>query len=196
MAKVIEEVARRLLEVDESQIRIPEICQASGVNYGSVYHHFGSRQGVINAAYAKVFEDLAEIDIQIIEEMVSSITTFDEFALVTYQMFTEVVGDDKRKRERYIRLRIFAMCETQPALKAAIAGIQKHITDRIANVVAGFIKHGWMRSDVDPQEIAVAVQTITFGRLMDEHSLTPLSDVMWNQMLQSLLYQYVKFPAL
>jgi AcrR family transcriptional regulator len=196
MAKVVDEVTKRLIEGDESDIRIPEICEASGVNYGSVYHHFGNRQGVINAAYARLFEDLADVDIQIIEGMIDQITNFDEFAAVTYHMFTEVVGDEKRKRERYIRLRIFATCQTEPDLKEAIAGIQKKITDRIANVIAVFIKNGWMRSDVDPLEVAVAVQTITFGRLMDEHSSTPLSDLMWNGMLQSLLYQYVKFPTL
>jgi len=49
---VIVEVGKRLMEDDEAEIRIPEICQANGVNFGSVYHHLGSRDAVGDAAYA------------------------------------------------------------------------------------------------------------------------------------------------
>ena len=37
-------------------IRIPEIRETAGVNYGSVYHHFGSREGLIDAAYRNVHD--------------------------------------------------------------------------------------------------------------------------------------------
>src|SRR5450755_2157590 len=63
MRTVLEAVIERLNDGDESLIRIPEICEATGVNYGSVYHHFGSRDGVIDAAYHQMFTKLAEEDI-------------------------------------------------------------------------------------------------------------------------------------
>ena len=55
MRTVLEAVAERLRDGDESLLRIPEVCKATGVNYGSVYHHFGSREGVIDAAYEMMF---------------------------------------------------------------------------------------------------------------------------------------------
>lgn len=60
MQAVLDAVGERLMNADESLIRIPEICEATGVNYGSVYHHFGSREGVIDAAYHQMFTKLAE----------------------------------------------------------------------------------------------------------------------------------------
>ena len=50
MRTLLEAVAEPLCDGDESRLRIPDICAASGVNYGSIYHHFGSREGVIGAA--------------------------------------------------------------------------------------------------------------------------------------------------
>ena len=54
------------MEGDEGTIRIPEICEATGVNYGSVYHHFGSRDGVIDAAYSYLFSTIVEEEIALI----------------------------------------------------------------------------------------------------------------------------------
>jgi AcrR family transcriptional regulator len=64
MQAVLDAVAERLMAGDELLIRIPEICEATGVNYGSVYHHFGSREGVIDAAYDVIFTRLVEEDIR------------------------------------------------------------------------------------------------------------------------------------
>ena len=58
MQAVLDAVAERLMAGDELLIRIPEICEATGVNYGSVYHHFGSREGVIDAAYNMILPGL------------------------------------------------------------------------------------------------------------------------------------------
>jgi len=70
---------RTVDELDESLIRIPDVCKATGVNYGSVYHHFGSREGVIDAAYNVLFSKLAEEDIHLLREVSDSATTLDEY---------------------------------------------------------------------------------------------------------------------
>jgi len=62
MQAVLEAVEARLMTTDESLIRIPDICDETGINYGSVYHHFGSREGVIDAAYIKMFNEFMDED--------------------------------------------------------------------------------------------------------------------------------------
>ena len=64
MQAVLDEVALRLSTTDESLIRIPDICEATGVNYGSVYHHFGSReelQVAVVRTYHEHFKNLVFI---------------------------------------------------------------------------------------------------------------------------------------
>src|ERR1039458_8855869 len=79
MQAVLNAVGDRLMKGDESLIRIPQICEATGVNYGPVYHHFGSRGGVIDAAYNMIFSKLVEEDMAIIREATDTIVTLDEY---------------------------------------------------------------------------------------------------------------------
>src|SRR5271170_6160475 len=80
MQAVLDAVADRLLVGDELAIRIPEICEATGVNYGSVYHHFGSREGVIDAAYNMIFARFVEEDLAIFGSSVDeSVESLEEY---------------------------------------------------------------------------------------------------------------------
>ncbi len=42
------------------QARIDDLSTASGVSVGSIYHHFGSREGVVNAVYAEQLSALVQ----------------------------------------------------------------------------------------------------------------------------------------
>src|ERR1019366_7870833 len=79
MQAVLDAVAERLMTADDSLIRIPQICEATGVNYGSVYHHFGSREGVIDAAYNMIFSKLVEEDMAISREATDTIVSVEEY---------------------------------------------------------------------------------------------------------------------
>ncbi|MDE3008799.1 MAG: TetR/AcrR family transcriptional regulator, partial [Acidobacteriota bacterium] len=79
MSLVLDAVAERLMTMDESLIRIPEICEVTGVNYGSVYHHFGSREGVIDAAYHLMFTRLVAEDFENVSNVMENATTFEEY---------------------------------------------------------------------------------------------------------------------
>src|ERR1700685_4669029 len=79
MRAVLEAVSERLMVSDEILIRIPEICESTGVNYGSVYHHFGSREGVIDAAYSLIFSKMVEEDLVSLRQINESLESFDEY---------------------------------------------------------------------------------------------------------------------
>ena len=79
MQAVLDAVAERLMAGDELLIRIPEICEATGVNYGSVYHHFGSREGVIDAAYNMIFSRLVEEDIRTFHQVNETVQSLEEY---------------------------------------------------------------------------------------------------------------------
>ena len=50
---VVEAAMAALEREGESGVRIAEICDVTGVSYGTVYHHFGDRAGLIRAAQFK-----------------------------------------------------------------------------------------------------------------------------------------------
>ena len=158
MKAVLDAVAERLLAGDELRIRIPEICQATGVNYGSVYHHFGSREGVIDAAYEALFCTHAEQEIARWEALASSPTrqSFD----AGLKALLDPANHDVTRVDRAMTTRIVAAAETRPALRGVVAATQTRVSDTCARALAYGQSQGWLRSDAPPEAMAGLVEAV------------------------------------
>ncbi len=156
MQAVLDAVADRLMEGDEILIRIPEICDATGVNYGSVYHHFGSREGVIDAAYDMIFTRLVEEDIRTFRDVNESVETLEEYVKVMSPIVSRLSSGPERKVRRAMRFRIVAAASTRPRLKELIGKSQARLTNDLRQLTEYAQSRNWLRDDVsaDPVEEA------------------------------------------
>ena len=191
MHAVLEAVAERLMVGDESLIRIPEICEATGVNYGSVYHHFGSREGVIDAAYAMIFNALARGDVELLREVSGASTSFDQYSMSLGAVVGTFSAGSERRARRSLRLRIVSAALTRPELQDAIGTQQAELTDEIEELVRSGQERGWLRTDMTSRAIAVILQSLLVGRTADDISAKSIDDDEWSSamgvLLQSLL---------
>ena len=62
---LIEATSRRLWTVDESELRILDICQETNLSTSVIYGHFRSRQGLIDASLLHLFAIVTD---QIVDE--------------------------------------------------------------------------------------------------------------------------------
>ena len=195
MNSVLDAVAERLVAGDETQIRIPEICEATGVNYGSVYHHFGSREGVIEAAYVMIFSELVDVDIAWLDQLSMSADTFDDFVSAVAPLVEVMSSGERRRERRALRLRIVAAAQTRPELHALIGETQVRITEGLTKVVEYGQERGWLRTDLSAHSIAVLMQAMVFGRSLDDVSSSPIDDVEWGMAMTVVFAELVKAPS-
>ncbi len=186
MRTVLEAVAERLRDGDESLLRIPEVCKATGVNYGSVYHHFGSREGVIDAAYELMFSEIIEADMAEIRQAVESASTFEEFLARIEGILGMVSSGDERRTSRSTRLRIVAASVTRPRLRGLIGEAQAKLTSELTTIVQQAQDRGWMRGDVSARSVAVLLQVVVFGRNLDDVSSEPIPESEWSSFIYRL----------
>jgi len=179
MQAVLDEVCEQLMTTDESLIRIPDVCKATGVNYGSVYHHFGSREGVIDAAYNMLFSKLAEGDIQVLRDIYDTATTLPDYIAALAPLVERFSSGPDRQLRRSIRVRIVAASITRPELKMLIGLTQTRLTDEFIRLVQFGQDRGWLRNDLSARSIAVALQVLIFGRILDDISLNPIDSKDW-----------------
>jgi len=179
MQAVLDEVCEQLMTTDESLIRIPDVCKATGVNYGSVYHHFGSREGVIDAAYNMLFSELAEGDIQVLRDINDTATTLPDYIAALAPLVERFSSGPDRQLRRSIRVRIVAASITRPELKMLIGLTQTRLTDELIRLVQFGQDRGWLRNDLSARSIAVALQVLIFGRILDDISLNPIDSKDW-----------------
>ena len=187
MKTVLDAVAQRLMKSDESLIRIPEICDATGVNYGSVYHHFGSREGVIDAAYAMIFSSLAEADIAALRRINTSSSNFSDYPDAMLAIMSALTSGAERRDRRSLRTRIVAASLTRPDLRATIAVEEQRLTEELVRLAQSGQERGWLRCDLTPKAIAVLVQVLLIGRTIDDISTQPIQDREWAEAMTSVL---------
>ena len=180
MKAVIDEVISRLWSGDESLIRIPEICDATGVNYGSVYHHFGSREGVIDAAYNELFSELVQRDIDELSHASEESADFDEFLLRVQPLIGMLSAGEDRRRSRAMRARIVAAALTRPELGELIGATESRLTAELRDVMVMGQDRGFVRKDVSAWSLAVMVQAIVFGRVLDDVTSSPIEQEDWD----------------
>ena len=194
MKAVLDAVAERLMLGDESLIRIPEICEATGVNYGSVYHHFGSREGVIDAAYNMIFSRLVQDDIVRLREIGETSTSLEEYVNAMRPLVELMsVGPDRAAR-RAMRVRIVGAAETRKELRVLIGETQARLTDEMVRIAEHGQNRGWLRRDVTARSIAVLVQVVIFGRALDDVSSEPINQADWEQAIYVLFLDMLNTP--
>ncbi len=193
MQAVLDAVAERLMAGDESLIRVPEICEATGVNYGSVYHHFGSREGVIDAAYNMIFSRLVEEDVSLFRSNLEAATTFDEFVTLLRPIVASLSLGPTRRARRAMRVRIVAAASTRPTLRALIGQTQARLTEELRQIIAYAQGRQWLRDDLSAGALAVFFQIIIFGRTLDDISNSPVDESQWEDtmgvLFMELLYR-------
>ena len=179
MKAVIDEVVSRLWNGDESLIRIPEICDATGVNYGSVYHHFGSREGVIDAAYNQLFSELVQRDIDELSNVSEQSADIDEFLIRIQPLIGLLSAGEDRQRSRAMRARIVAAALTRPELAALIGATESRLTAELRDVMSMGQNRGCVRKDVSAWSLAVLIQAVVFGRVLDDITTSPVEQEEW-----------------
>ena len=187
MQAVLDAVGERLMNADESLIRIPEICEATGVNYGSVYHHFGSREGVIDAAYHQMFTKLAEEDIAILHMVSVSSQSHDEYVVSVQSLIGTFASGEERTARRALRARIVAASMARPELRHLIGGTQSRLTSELRRIVENGQERNWLTPNISAQSIAVMIQVLLVGRTIDDVSTTPIDNAEWELSMGLLL---------
>lgn len=192
MQAVLDEVAERLMAGDELLIRIPDICEATGVNYGSVYHHFGSREGVIDAAYNMIFSRLVEEDIRVFKEVNESVVSYEEYVAAMEPLVSTLASGPERRARRSMRMRIVAAATTRPELRALIGETQERLTEELRHLLAYAQRRGWLRDDFDSKALSVLFQILVFGRTLDDVSASPIEVDPWENCLRLLFREVAR----
>ena len=192
MQTVLEAVAERLMEADEMLIRIPEICEATGINYGSVYHHFGSREGVIDAAYDMIFSRLVEEDLRGLRQVNETVQSLDEYIAVMRPIVATLSSGPQRKARRALRMRIVAAASTRPELEALIGATQARLTEDLRRLTKFVQERQWLRDDISARFRAVLFQILIFGRTLDDISNDSIEEDVWGSSRSLLFVELLK----
>jgi AcrR family transcriptional regulator len=170
----------------EAAVRIDEIRDRSGVSIGSIYHHFGDREGVIAAAQLRRFARYAESEITALSDIVERSANVEQFRRAIRQL-TRHARSDVRTAQRWGRIGVLASTIGRDDLRADIEQVQTRLTDGFTAHVAQGQARGFFRDDLDPRAIAAFVEAYTLGLALNDVDGRGVGEQAWEQVVWTVL---------
>jgi len=179
---VLEATIKAIETHGEASVRLDDILTTTGISKGSLYHHFGSREGLIAAARVVQFSRFISEDAKSIREELTKATTLEEFASKT-AAFVKTGNSAERERARLNRMSVIASSYGRPELRESLALQQHAYTESIAEAVRHGQKMGWLRADIDARALAVFVQSYNLARVLLDLDTEPVAAEDWERVV-------------
>ena len=165
-------------EKGESGVRVNDIAQEVGVAITSLYHFFGSRDGLVVAAQAERYVRSLDSDTEFIAEMWAACENremFGEGLLAIHRR----TNDASRASARLLRVSVLGSTLGRPDLAAAVAKVQNDFTLGFSRVLAEAKERGWTRPDLDPVAASAWCMGQVLGRVLIEIGESSISVEQW-----------------
>lgn len=132
----------------EASVRVKELADEIGVAVTSLYHFYGSREGLIEAAQARRYDTgLRELAAEW-KAQFASCRTQREFRLLIRCQMHEFMSAGQAGR-RMAGLNVVGSAQGRPHLAAAIAAAQREFVSTITDALTVPQHRGWIRRDLD-----------------------------------------------
>jgi AcrR family transcriptional regulator len=142
------EATVRVLETEgEAGVRVAEICDQVGVSYGSVYHHFGDREGLIRAA------QFARLRAQPGQDIASFASALNDDAASFVDSLMEIcrsIASAERGPVREVRTSVLASTHGRPELRGPVDELETKVMDDLEEVVIRGARPRYRRSSGRP----------------------------------------------
>ncbi len=165
VSRLIDAAVAALDAHGESGFRVEQVIEDAGASASSLYHHFGNRDGLIDAARAVEFtrraaEDVASID------MSGELTR--ESLLAELDRINRDLSSDERAPQRKQRLAILGRAASRPELWASLEREQGRVIDELSSIIEVAQSLELIRGDVEPRALAVFMLGHGLGRVVSD----------------------------
>lgn len=147
---------------------VDEVLIESGTSSSSLYHHFGSRQGLLTAAQDESYRRLARReDRRNLDGGLNAATT-EEFLAYIEGQIRRIVTDPANRAVRRTRLQVVARSLGSPELAAQRHAVQERIIDAMDGMLIDARSRGLIHPELDTRAYAAWFHGMALGRTITE----------------------------
>jgi AcrR family transcriptional regulator len=177
--RILELAISAIDEGGEAAVRVNDLATEAGVTVPTLYRHFGSRDGLVEAAQTYRFRKTQFVDSSVLAASLAKCKNQDELRkALRKELLTHF--DTDRWELRQVRLNALGAGYARPELAASLALAQKQGAMGIAEMLLPFQKKGWIRKDIDLPATVYWFMGQILGRVLIEMGDNPVSQKKWN----------------
>jgi AcrR family transcriptional regulator len=150
------DVVISILDSDgEASLRLADVSERSGVSIGSIYHHFGSRDGLIAAARERQFRDSLTYRGQTDADTYLASKTPAEFIARFDEMLRMSEAADVAAGRRR-RFELIGAAARRPQDLPGVIALEAAYLDAGEQIRQVLHERGWLADGVEPRAFALA----------------------------------------
>lgn len=183
----------------ETALRVNEIARAAGIAKPSLYHFFGSREGLIAAAQAERYRRAMLVGYEEVIARIEQGMTAEELMTLMYAWNESFTGEEAQHR-RAVRLAVLGSSVSRPDLREEIAKVDRRVEQYLVDLITLVTDRGWVHlpSTIRPFDLAVWLNGLWNGRYGADIDPDPAAADGWdrvtNTVLTHLLFSSVSPP--
>ena len=169
-------------EKGEAGVRVDEIAATAEVAKPSLYHFFGSRAGLIDAAQAERYRGSLNSGLDEVLRRVADCTSAAEFGELARAWITSFT-DEAASHRRRVRLEVLGSSVSRPQLRAEVEKADRQATEQLAELGRIAKSRGWalQSPDLDPYDVAKWLHGLWNGRYLAEITDDPAQIAGWDE---------------
>ena len=167
-------------EGGEPAIRVSQLVEAAGVAIPTLYHHFGSREGLIEEAQAERFIRALRADADAFVAGVNACRSKKDLVRVIRKLF-----DDRKLPERsevrWKRVNALGASYARPSLAERIVQAHDDIVTQIALALMPFQREGIIRQNIDLRAVIAWYNGAVIGKNLIEIAPSTIDVNQWDR---------------
>lgn len=179
--RILDAAVRLIDETGEAGLRIQDVQTTAEVTAPSIYHFFGSRDGLVREAQAVRLRRTFDANDATLDEVLADVRSKEDLRRALTG-FLRIFFDSERARVRQQRMATLGSVEGRPDLADHFAHIiDGYVEERTARL-RPFQEKGWIEPDLDLRVFNYWLLGVVFGRAYVELADSSAPQVEWDLM--------------
>jgi AcrR family transcriptional regulator len=190
IAKLLEVTISELDRVGLARIDIDSLLRKSKISKGSLYHHFGSKNGLLAAAEAQQFMKYLKREGETFRKLIEDCKSKQKFIylVAAVMKITRLEANvDFRKK----RVRAIAMSFNDENLAQVLKNAQIEVTQYLAGSFQIAKDRGWVKPDTDLMALSYWIQGVFIGHIMLDITEQTEHEDAWGQVAFQALQPFL-----
>jgi AcrR family transcriptional regulator len=189
-AKLIEFAAKELDRVGPVKFDIDSVLRKSKISKGSLYHHFGSKNGLLVAVETQQFIKYLDEQNTLLRNLVETRNSASDFLTLMTRVM-EISGLPENRDLRKKRIRAIAVAAHDRDLSEFIKTEQIKGSLYLAQTLQIAKDRGWIKPDVDVLAASYWIQGLFMGHIMLDITEIKDLDKAWNSISVDAIRSFI-----
>jgi AcrR family transcriptional regulator len=175
-----------------SKFDLEAVLRRSKTSKGSLYHHFGSKNGLIVAVETELIKSGLTSDNQVLRQMIEGCKSPQEFFSAVETVIRAGAGAPTREVRRQL-IRSIAFAQHDKNLEVTLRETSIMGTQYFAETLAVAQQKGWLKNDIELTALAFWLQGMFIGQIMTDITDIETNDEDWVKIALLSLKTFINF---